>query len=158
MDHLSTQDPCTHETTALRIFTFSDGTEHFVRQCCSCHEKATAWLRHDLVSPEEAAGATPFDHDALTRHRVLDRQRVMDARPVLGSLRDDPQYQEYLRSPKWAEIRALVLYRDNGMCRGCGKRRGCDVHHLSYAHLYDEFLFELVTVCRSCHDRWHDDG
>jgi hypothetical protein len=29
------------------------------------------------------------------------------------------------------------------------------VHHLTYAHVFNEFLFELMAVCDECHDRLH---
>jgi len=151
---------CLHENTVLRTFEFSDGSVHLVRQCLdpTCMEKVGTWLKRDLLDEQEVATATEFDHDGLATARVA----YIAAR--WGHLRDDvcrlplhedPEYQEYMRSPQWAELRALVLHRDNGMCRGCGKLRARDVHHLSYDHLYSEFLFELVAVCRSCHVRWH---
>ena len=39
------------------------------------------------------------------------------------------------------------------MCEGCGVRRAAQVHHLTYEHVGDELLFELVAVCGQCHDR-----
>ncbi len=33
--------------------------------------------------------------------------------------------------------------------------RAEDVHHLTYARLYDEMLFDLIAVCRDCHERLH---
>jgi hypothetical protein len=38
-----------------------------------------------------------------------------------------------------------------GFCR----RHGLSPHHLTYAHLGDELLFELISVCDDCHARLH---
>lgn len=62
-----------------------------------------------------------------------------------------------LRSPKWRDIRARVLRRANGVCEGCGLRLPVQVHHVDYAHMGDEFLWELRAVCIECHERVHAD-
>lgn len=56
----------------------------------------------------------------------------------------------------WARKRSLVLERANHTCEGCGIRRATQVHHLTYKHVYDEFLWELVATCDECHDRAHE--
>lgn len=67
-------------------------------------------------------------------------------------------YAAYLRSAAWSAIRAKVIRRAKGLCEGCGEARASDVHHLTYAHVGAEFLFELVALCRACHVRWHGWG
>jgi hypothetical protein len=64
-------------------------------------------------------------------------------------------YNCYLKSPAWRERSQAVLRRAGGTCEGCLKRRAVQVHHLSYAHVCDEFLWELRAVCLECHERWH---
>jgi 5-methylcytosine-specific restriction endonuclease McrA len=63
-------------------------------------------------------------------------------------------YRAYLEGDDWGLIRAKVLARDKWMCRGCGDR-ATQAHHLTYAHVGAEFMFELVAVCEECHDRLH---
>lgn len=67
------------------------------------------------------------------------------------------EYGAYLHGEKWAEKRRKVLARCNGRCEGCGNAKATVVHHLTYEHVYDEFLFELVGLCQKCHDRIHVD-
>jgi hypothetical protein len=67
------------------------------------------------------------------------------------------EYKEYIRSRAWDTKRVLVLKRANYTCEGCGmKGKPLDVHHKTYKNLGDEFLFELVAVCRECHERIHE--
>ena len=65
------------------------------------------------------------------------------------------QYHEYRLTQKWKEKRLIVLERDNNLCQGCRKNKATEVHHLTYEHIGNEMLFELVSVCRSCHNLIH---
>lgn len=67
-------------------------------------------------------------------------------------------YNEYLQTPEWHARRTKVLERAGYLCEGCRETAAAEVHHLSYAHAGDEFLFELVALCHSCHERWHAGG
>jgi 5-methylcytosine-specific restriction endonuclease McrA len=65
-------------------------------------------------------------------------------------------YGDYLRSDHWQDTRRRVLQRANGFCEGCLQRHATQVHHLTYAHIGAEFLWELVAICDICHSRVHD--
>lgn len=65
------------------------------------------------------------------------------------------QYQSYLRSPEWQIKRDSVLSRDDHKCRICGSTKDLHVHHLTYDRVYDESLYDLVTVCKECHKLIH---
>jgi 5-methylcytosine-specific restriction endonuclease McrA len=65
------------------------------------------------------------------------------------------KYRDYLKSPKWWLIRDLVLKRDKRLCQGCLTNEATQVHHLTYRHLFNEFMFELISVCSACHQRLH---
>jgi len=68
-----------------------------------------------------------------------------------------PNKKIYMASPEWATKRKLVLRRDLYTCQGCGdKYAPLEVHHISYALLYEEPLNHLVSVCRECHQAIHD--
>ena len=65
-------------------------------------------------------------------------------------------YNEYIKSAEWLNFRQLVLERDKNMCQGCLKSEAEEVHHLTYDNLGNELLFELISVCKPCHDRIHN--
>lgn len=67
-------------------------------------------------------------------------------------------YHEYLRSDKWREIRHAVLERDRHLCQGCLATEATCVHHKTYDNIYDELAFQLVSLCKNCHDKLHDRG
>ena len=64
-------------------------------------------------------------------------------------------YNDHLSSEKWRELRSLVIDRAGGVCEGCRKRQIEQVHHKTYAHLGNEFCFELIGLCKDCHTRYH---
>jgi hypothetical protein len=79
-----------------------------------------------------------------------------------GRLRKDQEeeqwwneYDEYLNTDEWGRRRSLVMNRAGGMCEGCRERRATQVHHLTYKHVKNEFLWELVAICDICHGRIH---
>lgn len=66
------------------------------------------------------------------------------------------EYDEYLLSNTWKEIREKVLIRDRGICQGCYENQATQVHHLEYPEVFGtEMLWTLVSVCISCHKRSH---
>src|SRR5439155_719926 len=64
-------------------------------------------------------------------------------------------YQRYRQTPEWIARRDLVLEREHRICQGCRSRPATEAHHTTYDHIGNEFLFELVALCRDCHDKFH---
>jgi hypothetical protein len=67
----------------------------------------------------------------------------------------NPRYLEYLNSPAWAAKRKAVKARCNSICERCHKYLVDEVHHLTYAHLFDELLEDLQGLCKPCHRFLH---
>jgi 5-methylcytosine-specific restriction endonuclease McrA len=65
------------------------------------------------------------------------------------------KYNAYLNTEEWRRRRELVFDRAGGLCEGCRKQTASQVHHLTYDHVTDEFLWELVAICDECHRRVH---
>jgi hypothetical protein len=65
-------------------------------------------------------------------------------------------YNAYLSSHHWRSLRLKVLARDNYRCTDCHSPINLHVHHLSYSHLGKERMYELETLCSSCHGKRHN--
>lgn len=66
-------------------------------------------------------------------------------------------YREvYLLSEEWKIKRQKVINRCNNICEGCGEKKVTQVHHITYDHIGNELLFELVGLCDDCHSIAHD--
>jgi 5-methylcytosine-specific restriction endonuclease McrA len=65
------------------------------------------------------------------------------------------EYNDYLKTPQWRDKRTRVLNRDNYVCQACLVNKAVDVHHLTYDRVFKEPLFDLVGVCKECHEMIH---
>jgi len=65
-------------------------------------------------------------------------------------------YDEYLASDHWQTTRSGFWKRNKSRrCRGCGER-ATQIHHVTYKRLGAEKPYDLVAVCRSCHEAVHE--
>lgn len=97
--------------------------------------------------------------------KVGDFYFPQDPRAAMHKLTMDPEkpesaewtkrYHAHLASNKWQELRGKIWDRESGICEGCRSEPIEHVHHLTYAHMGDEFLFELMGLCFGCHLRVH---
>jgi hypothetical protein len=65
------------------------------------------------------------------------------------------EHQQYLKTSQWQDMRLKVLKRDDYTCQGCLENPATEVHHITYDNWKNEFMFELMSLCRECHSRFH---
>jgi hypothetical protein len=65
------------------------------------------------------------------------------------------RYDEYMRSPEWAEQRKRALARACYRCQGCNAEDNLEVHHRFYGDRGDEDLRDLTVLCAGCHTAVH---
>ena len=135
---------CTHSIAERRVQTYSNGSTHHCMQCQACGAKVGGSL------PKDGKSYPPFDKGLVTEG---------DATPGLNVAmpRQDWKdwYAEYLASPEWRERRLRVFARDRNLCQGCLVKEADVVHHTTYEHVGDELLYELVSLCKACHNKAH---
>ena len=66
------------------------------------------------------------------------------------------EYDEYLQSIQWAEIRMKIVDRCGNVCEGCRSAPVEHVHHYHYDRAGRELLVDLAGLCLKCHERIHD--
>jgi hypothetical protein len=66
------------------------------------------------------------------------------------------EYAEYLKSEHWMERRKAALKWWDSKCALCNGNGELHVHHRSYANLGQEPLSDLVVLCKSCHELFHN--
>ena len=109
------------------------------RGTCKICLNAVENRKHNQIMQEERQR----ESDRLERERAAKSREWWD------------WYNAYLRSAAWRERAALVRRRAGGVCEGCAMRQATQVHHVTYKHVGNEFLWELRAVCDACHDRIH---
>jgi hypothetical protein len=112
------------------------------------------WDRDEL---EEISG--PQGGASLVNSLVV---AITDAADDFSQQRLTPRigYHEYLRSPRWRELRQRMLLRAGGKCQRCERRWQdygfLDVHHRHYRRFGAEREADLIVLCRECHIAEHD--
>ncbi|MDP3063203.1 MAG: hypothetical protein Q8O40_08355 [Chloroflexota bacterium] len=61
-------------------------------------------------------------------------------------------YHEYLASREWRLRRKGVIDAAEGICQRCGSAPIRNVHHTSYENIGHEKPWELIGVCKPCHE------
>ena len=149
---------CPHDVMEIR---FRAAGSQYVHQCLTCGWTSNA-IAHVNVAAEIKQNAQPVD-DSISegwyaaRHDyhqslvvVQDYQREQERKQRKREWLNE--HNAYLRSHEWKARRGKVLRRDGYMCQACLNNPATQVHHLTYKHWGNEPLFELVAVCKPCHD------
>jgi 5-methylcytosine-specific restriction endonuclease McrA len=126
-------------------------------QCLDC-----GWLLGEQKAHRLATPTTPeVDKIALQNCMGARNRSITERYDSYRSAREAKNaawwalYNEYLTSEQWRRKREPVLERDGGICQGCLTRRATQVHHLTYKNVFNEFAFQLVSICDECHERFH---
>jgi hypothetical protein len=146
-------DQCGSSSTQVRQKRTSNGAPLVAYQCLVCGRATSTWIKRSTLRDPD--GLPDWDESLADRYwntrTALRQQELRNASETRRV-----QYRAYLRSPKWRSIRARVIERSGGLCEGCRESDATEVHHLTYKHIGDELLFELVALCDGCHERAHD--
>jgi len=134
----------------------SNGDWMLKQQCSKCGQSAGKTFKFDLIGGKQNLFKIPlFDEEKLQGY--YDRQQQKRQADYAVELDEKRKvYYEYLKSDKWKRKRDKVMLRDKNVCQACLTREATDVHHLTYERIYNEPLFDLVAICRPCHEKIHD--
>lgn len=154
---MTTPTHCTCEKSAIREWTIAGGGKAFYRQCLGCGRRLGNAIKRDLL-PHYPVPPADLELQQIYQHKWDEwrsdlMQKDRQARDAWWE-----KYTAYLNTEEWQRKRDLVLDRDGHLCQGCLKKRATVVHHLTYAHAFNELLFELMSLCRDCHDACHDEA
>jgi len=108
-----------------------------------------AWIDTELRASYQKA----ISDEASRRYALVHPARDYQAEYAASQRERQEFYETYLQSPEGHGRRTRVLERDAYLCQSCRFNRATQVHHLTYTHLGNEPLFDLVSVCRPCHER-----
>jgi len=128
-------------------FTRQDGIQNLRKQCFCCGELSMD-LKRSLV--ENFDDIQEFNKDIRYLKDEFYKQVIVGLHRIKNEEAWD-KYNEYLNSDKWKLKRKKVLERDNYLCQACLTNEAQEVHHLTYNNIYDEPLYELISVCKRCH-------
>jgi hypothetical protein len=148
---------CKHPDKKIRQRKNKAGTFHFYQQCLTCGAPYGSAIKRT----PEIEGSPAWDECLEKQYsdaRETGRQSIYQThvrKQKSGAEGFKREYDLYLASPEWRVKRSKVLKRANGICEGCLERKATQVHHVTYKHVPNEFMFELIAVCADCHERLH---
>lgn len=147
---------CDHADTEIRKRKDAAGRWVYQRQCVACGRSAgslialkkvpNVWAVKEWDEAIEAEGRAEADRECQERREAWSQEREQQSAERWAA------YNAYLQTAKWFGKRARVLERDNYVCQACLHGKATQVHHLTYAHIFNEPLFDLVSVCQVCHE------
>lgn len=151
-DQVDREFHCDCSVSQVTKKTAKNGVVTYWRQCMRCGNQLGSVPKGSplIINATEIDKQKPKDWWGRKSAR---QQQLIEA----AKQREDDvwwrRYEAYLSTPKWAKKRQDVLSRDSHLCQACRTARASEVHHLTYKHVFDEPLFDLVSVCKPCHDR-----
>lgn len=151
-------DACRHPRKVMVQRDDSLGRPQFFEFCEDCGLKLSSAVAHSRVRAlsEHSAEMLEARNESYTRDRKATLDKIANDAAERCQSGNREAYADYLRSDAWKRRAAKILRRADGICEGCLTNQASEVHHLTYAHIGHEFAFELVALCRACHERIHE--
>lgn len=145
----------------------------FCEQCTACFRKGPP-QDPKLLPPKDVTTAQRTTHEAVKAEysrrrgevkRLEDNLFAVNKKISLVdiSIKDkayawwEVEKDDYYSSNHWRNhIRPRIVRRDNNLCQGCLNAPISDIHHISYDNWRNEWMWELIGLCRPCHADWHN--
>lgn len=68
-------------------------------------------------------------------------------------------YRDYLQTEHWLDLRRRMLKRADYRCQVCNRNnQGLQVHHRTYERRGHEEYGDLIVLCATCHQTFHENG
>lgn len=155
-EYTETRYGCKHPKTEIRIRTIAGGRTQRIQQCLTCGSAVGGAIKKDARANDAQFDLSLVDRveaeAEARRGEIYERALQRTAELVVEGY---ASYEEYLDSEEWAVKRDAVLNRDGHKCQACLVEVATQVHHLTYDRIYEEPMFDLVSVCRACHEKVH---
>lgn len=152
---------CAHPRTELRVHRDRSGRAHAANQCLVCGKRDGEFVSRSALGGRSIADLPAWDEalEEYGRYGADERRRkAWDEIKSTAIKKRKADYDAYLCSPGWAAKRQKVIRRAGGLCEGSRERKAAHAHHTTYDHIFDEFLFELIALCKQCHTRIHPEA
>jgi hypothetical protein len=151
-------EECAHEHTRLTQRQNGAGVTLYAPQCLGCGKVTAAWVGFEKAKERFTSYDEVYQFDEeVTQAFWSQSARKRESKRSQEQWHWWAWYDSYLLSVEWQERRKLVLERCKGFCEGCLRRKATQVHHLTYEHVGNELLYELVALCDDCHGKAHEE-
>ena len=146
-DYVNSTSYCLNHDMVFVKRTKTNGTPLVNKQCLQCGERDSKAYKVDKSNYDTLP---TFDENLLNQFYVK-QAKTRQEEQELKKKEWFESYNQYLKTDDWQLKRRKVLIRDKFTCQYCLEKEAVEVHHLTYQHVFNEPLFELVSVCFTCH-------
>jgi hypothetical protein len=159
---------CNHEEKHI-LLEYKNGAFNLRKICIKCLEFTEQNIKIDNKNKYQIRKLTYIndlqderneklkqEYEKIRLHYNKERNDLYEQRKIEKDSDFWERYNAHLQTEKWRLLRLQVLQRDNYLCQGCRIVKAHEVHHLTYRNLGDEFLFQLISLCKPCHDKFHE--
>lgn len=111
--------------------------------------------------PVASENAQPDYYDKLWQEKEIKQKQqaeywAEERRKREEERRKFSNYYDYMHSSEWQAKRMQRIKLDGFRCQMCGSGMHLQVHHVCYDNLCkDAEIDDLVTLCKSCHEKVH---
>lgn len=156
-DWIADQDPCVQQLwiECWRVEKFGNGFKTLETELSDrSFRKAKKVLEGVLFEFEPIIKVGDSGRAGIVGWKV---RNLHGSRLQQSNLQATTDYEKFLQSDYWHQVRDWILARDDHTCQHCGSTTRLQVHHLTYEHHGEEHLHpeDLLTLCRSCHEEVH---
>jgi len=148
---------CAHPSKLICKVVVANGAVQFRHQCQICGEKIGQAIGKSAIQagcPDENRQlAISYDGQRKQALEAIYQKHIRIQKESTAGYAQ--KYEKYLGSDEWAAKRTKVLKRSSGVCEGCLDKNATQVHHLTYANVFDELMYQLVALCDECHKKTH---
>ena len=124
-------------------------------------KKADGWLSPSIEQKIQCHLKVVEDsHKILPITKIVVELANFDMQKILNPDIEGEEYQKGAQSGFW-NIREFVIWRDNHTCQHCkGKSKDnvLEVHHIESRKTGGNAPNNLVTLCKTCHQKHHREG
>lgn len=144
---------CKHERRKPAYRFQKNGSRHYGMQCLDCGN-FEVMKKAEIEAIQPLSTVPGIDQDLADAYLEQERNQYQEISDWHRDLFFN-KYNAYLQTDRWAIKRAAVLKRDP-ICKACEVAPSEQAHHLTYEHVGDEPLYELIGVCCRCHEKIHN--
>lgn len=149
-------EKCEHKNL-IWVWRTISGNKIYGTQCLMCGRWAA--VKQDKIPLRDKASCGEYDDSVRQQYdkKICEQRKI--AYEEQAETNRNTQLSEYYKSSHWQFIRdkRLSFNRDyfNGRCEICFTNRATHVHHITYARMGREWIFDLAAICEECHAEEH---
>lgn len=159
---------CNHAEQRMVKYQQSNGQWRVRMQCTNCGDCTTGDMKmagidldllpirdNDLAQQYRSAKYAARDEARYSFLNQFEQEKLSKQQKWWTN------YNHYLQTDHWRNLRHIVLVRDRYQCQNCFCKvteTTAHAHHLSYVgfnRVHYSFAFECVTLCAKCHNEFH---